>query len=555
MNRSCAATRNSGVHESEVAVMKSCSRLFALSLAAIGLLAPVALFAGEARPPASSRIVEIYGATVEEVARPAEKEEPPAPPLNRLATYRRPEIIGNIYQGKFDLVPATGLDNLRYYAQTVADLTAQCPALGLEAAKFQIFPYLLSGVADLMHRFQTGQLSQSEAVQAAWMAMLGLSQHASCQYDPALGSRAQAQARCDAAARAWADLGILPSPDATRDVSIFLGRYGCHSEQARHLARQLVRFGRTSHTRSHFFEPMPPPNSPAGRTLAAIFTNCTRRSIDERTADWCGCYVRTVYRLHPGRDILAALADNPFVDGSTYLSWMVAHVPGGEKLLKCERTLYGRPDWGASHAPRTTACLIDQAASPGAAAECRYRAAWGEFTLTRQQCPAQITSRRWGYREVDCAAGGAVATPAPGPRVWRSGVFTMIDYERELEPGFVPPLPADARDMLPLAVRLLKETRAGRLTSMSLTVLTDLHLLMLGMPMRLSSLSGAAIAALDQEGALILKCTYKSDAGERSRMFWFERVPELVAGGKLDPALQPYFSGMAGAASRCPARY
>lgn len=504
--------------------------------------------AAEPRPLESSRIVELFDKRSDEASVAGGR------PLD-LSGYRRPDIIGYIYEGKFELVPATGLDNIRYYAQAVADLAARCPSLGLDAAKHEIIPFLLSGVTDLVRRFQTGQLSQSEVLQAAWMAMLGLNQHWSCQYTPGRGSFDQAQAQCNQAGQDRANLGVLPSLDAAHDTTLFLGRYGCKSTQAQRLARQLIAFGRIAHTRMHFTERMPSPTSPAGKAYGSIFENCARGSLNDRAYAWCGCYVRTLHSLKPSGKVLRALAQNPFIDGSTYMSWVARNVPGGNALYKCESTLRGKLDWRESYAPRTTACLIDQTPAPGGAKECRYRAACGVFSVSSEQCARQISSRRWGYREVDCNTGGAVPAPRVGPREWQKGIFTLIDYETQLAPDFVPPLPADARAKHPLQVRLLKRDTPGLLKSMSLAALTYADLMTMGMPLKLLEKGDADLAAIDREGTLILKCAYKTQKSVATKIHWFERVPKHVQNRQIDPALRPYFAKIAGAVADCPARY
>jgi len=460
-------------------------------------------------------------------------------------------MIGYIYEGRFELVPATGLDNMRFYAQAVGSLAESCPSLALQDSKHELIPFLVSGATDLVRRFQTGQLSQSEVLQSVWMAMLGLNRHWSCQYHPGRGTFNQAQARCNAAAKDQAELGVLPSLDAAHDTTLFLGRHGCQSREAQRLARQLITFGRTAHTRTHFADRMPRPTSPEGRAYASIFENCARGSLDDRAHAWCGCYVRTLHSLKPSERVLHALGQNPFVDGSTYIDWVVRNLPGGQALYECARTLPGR-DWRESYAPRPTACLIDEKPAPGATKECRYRAARSVFSIMDEKCAPEISSRQWGYHEVDCSAGGAVSKPRVGPREWRSGVSTLIDYETELSPEFVPSLPHDARAKHPLEVRLLKRNTPGLLRSMSLTVLTDGDLVMMGTPLSVLASSGADIAAIDREGALLLKCTYKREKGAQIKTYWFERVPKHVQNGRVSTALQPYFARIAGAKSSCP---
>jgi hypothetical protein len=129
----------------------------------------------------------------------------------------------------------------------------------------------------------------------------------------------------------------------------------------------------------------------------------------------------------------------------------------------------------------------------------------------------------------------------------------MIDYETELAPDFVPPLPADARTKHPLLVRLLKRETPGLLQSMSLTLMTDGDLMIMGTPAQLLRQTGPDIAAIDREGALLLKCTYKSQRGVQIKNYWFEQVPKHVQNRQVSPALQPYFARIAGARSSCPA--
>jgi hypothetical protein len=497
------------------------------------------------RPPESSRILELYDGPTGAAEGKHRLD---------LSGYRRPDMIGNIYEGKFELAPATGLDNIRYYAQTVADLAARCPILGLESAKHQLLPFVISGMADLVRRFHTGELTQSEVMQMMWGGVVALNQLRSCRYDPRRESRAEAQAQCDQAAKDTAQLGILPSDDAASDTTLFLGRHRCNSEAAQHLARQLVAFARVAHTRSHFPARMPSPTSQEGKAYAAIFENCSRSSLDSREHAWCGCYVRTLHSLKPADQVLQALAQNPFVDASTYMLWVARNVTGGRALYDCSTSTPGFDGWRDGYAPRTTACLIRETPVAGDARECRYRAASGVFTVTSDECKAEISSRQWGYREVDCQAGGVVAAARVGPREWRRGAFTAIDYEGEVDPTFVPPLPPDARAKAPLTVRLWKRDTPGLLKAMALTVLTNGHLVVLGMPLTLGQMTGTDIAAIDREGTLVLQCDYKADKGVRVKMYWFEKTPTHVQGGRINAALQPYFAQIGEGASSCPPR-
>lgn len=523
-----------------------------VAAAAFSVLAPAALAeAQQPRPPGSSRILEIYDTAAEQATRGADG----ARHAIDLAGYARPDMIGYVYSGEFALVPATGLDNLRYFAQSVAELSAQCPALGLDSAEFDIMPYIFGNVTDLFHRFQSGRLSNSEILQAAWMGMLGLSQHWSCQWDPSGPlTLDQAQAQCNDAAAAMDQVGVLPSGDAMHDMALFLSRHDCGSAEAQRLARQLIAFGREAHARSYLAERMPSPASREGRAYSAILQNCLRPAFGEAEYAWCGCYVRTLHAIRTPGPVLDALAQNPFLDGQTYMSWVAGNVSGGGALYDCEDVFVGHLDWRESRAPRPTACLIDQAPSQSGGMECRYRAAWGELTMGGQACEPEISLRRWGFREVDCAAGGAIAEPDLAPRRWSEGAFTHVDYEYAVDADFVPPLPADARESWPLEVRFLTRDGPGLLRSMSLTPLTASEFMMMSMPFDLLNASGAEIAAIDREDQLILTCSYKaSGGGVRSYVYWFETLPRHVGEGRVGPQFAPYFARIGGPVAVCPA--
>ena len=106
----------------------------------------LAAAAGGAEPaaPDSSRILEVYTAE----RGPAYGAGTASPSIDP-SGYRRADMLVGIYDGQFELVPAGGLDNLRYFAQAVADLAATCPNLELESAKFEVLPYVLANSADL----------------------------------------------------------------------------------------------------------------------------------------------------------------------------------------------------------------------------------------------------------------------------------------------------------------------------------------------------------------------------------------------------------------------
>jgi hypothetical protein len=77
-------------------------------------------------------------------------------------------MLVNIYDGRFEPAPAGGLDNIRYYAQAVGDLAEQCPALGLDVAKYSILPYIVANMRETIARVQSGKGTASELMQFGW---------------------------------------------------------------------------------------------------------------------------------------------------------------------------------------------------------------------------------------------------------------------------------------------------------------------------------------------------------------------------------------------------
>ncbi len=136
--------------------------------------------------------------------------------------------------------------------------------------------------------------------------------------------------------------------------------------------------------------------------------------------------------------------------------------------------------------------------------------------------------------------GGCVR--GPGTRQ-KSGVYTRERLRTRA------PIPFTT-----IEVRLLKRDGPGLLKSMSLTVLTPADLAIVGMPVKLVEISGADIAAIDREKALVLKCTYQGEKGGRTKVYWFDRAPRHVQDQQVNPALQPYFARIAEGLSSCPAR-
>jgi hypothetical protein len=465
--------------------------------------------------------------------------------------YRRGDMLGPIYDGRFEFATAGGLDNIRYFAQAVGDLASRCKNLDLEGAKFQVLPYVLAGAKDTWERILALKGTDSEYFQAAWLLMLQLNSNWKCQYDPAgPTTREQAQANCNAAAGAARDFGVFPSIDAATDITLFLGTHSCESRETRHLARQLIEFARGAHTRLQFTSAMPSPNSPDGKAYARMFQNCARQKADNAMDGWCGCYVRTIHSLNPPTTLLDDLSNNPFVDGSTYMRWVVANLKGGAALYDCSRRNFTE---GRHTAQRTTACLVGQTAGTAGARSCTYRAAWGEFTLADDVCEPEIHSRDWGYREVDCATGGRAVGPKAGPRIWREGSTQYVDYESAVADTFVPDLPASARDGGTLLVRFLERRSPDALKQMQVT---GFSFSSVRLDFRTLELIDADMQAVAQEGARVLTCSYNATKGTVwVQRYWFEKVPAYVSQGRLSKAVSPHpFTQIEGAATTCPAR-
>ena len=519
-----------------------------MALIVLSLLGSRSAHADADRPPESSKIVKIYETASGEATRGAAN----ASPQIKLDDYARPDVMGYVYSGQFALVPSAGLDNLRYYAQSIADLNMRCPALGLDSAKYDLLPYILAGSGDYVRRLMSGKLDQSEIAQTMWMGVLALNQNWACNAD-ALSAQPSttAQAQCESAQAGSAAATVLPSPEATHDIKLFLGRYGCRSAEAQRLARQLVAFGQQAPAQMQFSRQMPAPDSAEGRQYTAIFNNCSRSTFDPAHQAWCGCYVRALHSISPPSAVVAALAENPFVDGASYMTWVAAHVAGGRALYECEDVDDGS-DWRRSRAPRTTACLIDRSQAPAGGWTCRFRAAWGEFTRTSDQCAASISSHSWGFQEVDCAQAGALVAAVAGPRTWRRGGWTMVDYEGDVPADFVPALPNDAAAHYPISVRMLNRHSTGMLVSIDLVPPTPLPFYGLGMPM--SEDIWSDIAAIDREKQLMLVCNYQGNGGIKMVPFWYERIPDYVSKSQAAPSAQKYLARVEGPATTCPAK-
>ena len=266
------------------------------------------------------------------------------------AGYRRGDMIGPIYDGRFEFATAGGIENIRYFAQAFADLAGKCKNLNLEPAKFQIAPYLIAGAKDVVQRVGSLKASNAEMTEAVWFTLLQLNQYWSCQYNPSgIVTRDQAQANCNAAGRATTDLTSFASHDAAVDMATFLGRHSCTAPETNRLARQLIEFARLAHMRLQFTAAMPAPESPAGKAYSRMFENCARRRPDNEADGWCGCYVRTLHKLNPSAAGSGRPVEQPL------RRWRDLHDLGGRQIARwrsCLRLLQAAPGHGQD--PRAT---------------------------------------------------------------------------------------------------------------------------------------------------------------------------------------------------------
>ncbi|QFU00783.1 hypothetical protein FIU83_03935 [Halomonas sp. THAF5a] len=470
--------------------------------------------------------------------------------------YRRPDFLPEIFAERFNRAPARGLDNTRYWATSLADLAAACPALGLDSVSHEALPYIFASAADLFERFQSGNLSDSEILQAGWVAILGINASNACSWDSS-GSmtRDQAQAMCDDASAARRDLGVLPSPDARWDVALFLDRYGCNSPQARHLAEGLRDFGRGAPGRMFRSARLPPADTAEGGAYREIIRNCNRKAFSEKDAAWCGCYVDTLYRLSPPQATVDALASDPFAGASPI--HRITALPGGDAVFECTAQHFRAGDPRESYREKPTACLVAENPRDDGRTDCVYRAAWGTFLIPDEVCRPEFTSRSWGSVEVDCATGGTVAAAPEGARRWTQGVYTTIDWENAVPDDFEPPLPKDARDNWPLQMRFLTRKEPGQLTRQSLGEISEFEILRrVIMPNDpIAEAFPGAFSTLRAEGALVLTCTWTTGRGSTMLgHYWYEETPGYVQDEAYPPVLAELFTPIGEGRESCPSR-
>jgi hypothetical protein len=362
--------------------------------------------------------------------------------------------VGPIYEDQFALVPPGAFDTVQFFFAFLARLDDQCPGLAVTVTPQVKLNYLWATTVGMANRVLSGRGTSQENALMVTGFLANLHEYRGCQYIPATESYTAAQRRCDQAANSSDALltaaASALTADARHDADVFVSRYKCSSPQVSRMAMQLHAFAKEAPARSNFKSGIPirQPGKD-DRLYTTIFDNCSRQAPGTYNA-WCACYINALAANNPSPRLLNALAMNPFVDGG----FMAVAFAGD--LYACSDVHKEGIRWRDGFAPRTTACLIDSKSVATGGQECTYRAAWGKFSMTSERCAKDISSRLWGYIEVDCAKGGMTASPTVGPREWREHERTNIHYEDEVPAGFSPPIPADVRAKVPLTIELVK---------------------------------------------------------------------------------------------------
>jgi hypothetical protein len=502
--------------------------------------------------PGSARILEIDGRVLAPAGDPA-----PPPPVDVQGLHHGKEVHA-LYDGRFSELAPGSFETFKFFWPFAAQLGKRCPNLPLADGSLDMLSYMLATTVQFGERLVAGQSSAEELWLLALGAGMQFNEQRACHYDPSVESRTAAQERCD---RATADnrdaaqsLVSTVGAAAEHDADLFATRYGCESPQALRMVNQLRDYSQEGPARLNFKWRLPVRRPGDDKLYKTIFDNCSR-SQPGTANEWCACYVKELASMGPPSRVLDALATNPFVDGTYMLN-----MPGNDGLYSCAERHRDYRSWSDSHAPRTTACLTDARASDAGNQRCVYRAAWGKFSLTQAQCAKEISSKQWGYIEVDCSHAGSAVAPSAGPREWREGLYTRISYEQAVAPGFTPPLPADARAKIPLLIQLDRNEAPDALYRVALTRLAPIDLFGVIGAQRVSAGSalGMAIrreaAAMDKDGARLLVCEYKTATGGLHQQgFWYEAVPGRVRDAALAAETRPYFARIPGAATACPA--
>lgn len=468
--------------------------------------------------------------------------------------WRRADIVSPLYAGRYLLMPNRGLDNLRYYAQAPQELERLCPDLRGVPDFVEALPYALSNVNETLGRTRSGDVSPSETAQI--ILLFGqIITTAGVDCDKVPDERRNA---CEAGRDPKNT--VLPSLDAIHDMQALVGAHGCASTQVRRFTSNLAGYFRNLRLDGGATSGLPPPDTPAGAAYLQIFDQCARQAGGGSADRWCGCHVRQLHeRLGSAPDALGkldALTRDPFVDFSFGLRGdgiiePPSHFDTGGRIAYPRLTPSGAcaehastiAYWRADTVPRTTACLEQRSAS--VPDRCTYRAAWGSFSVdATPRCPELIDSRVWGSAEVRCTAGSAAAAQSPS-QVDASGMrrfrhcpghgypcVTVLEIDREVPSGFLPPPPAFKSGELPVDLRIPRQKSPGSLIGLTIGV-DETTLTMELIPMgntrpepELRAFRVDVYHLIAEDKALVLDCRYRDD---KRRLYWYRSLPERVA--------------------------
>lgn len=501
---------------------------------------------------------------------------PVAAPGTLLSTrnLRRPDIVSAVFEGRFALVPNRGLDNLRYFAQTIGEFGQRCPGSDRSAAMLDALPYLTDNLGDTIARLRTGDVSETEFAQLLAGAVQVFEEAGPCTFDHA---NPYAYEQC-IAERDEAP-GVLPSLDALNDVDVLLTRHGCQAPETQRYLDNLAAYVRQIRLSATATTGLPPADTPAGQRYRQVFDQCARQAGGGAADKWCGCFVQDLHaRARTDASALETLMAEPFVDVSYDLRPDGTMVPPGglttpgrsvEYRLMSPRGRCGSDVapirwWREATLPRVTACLVPARSSGD---RCTYRTAWGSFSARAVgPCPVRIDSRVWGAQEVQCAttAGGqapeALGTvDTDGTRRHRdcstTPCVTRFAVERDVPAGFLPKRPAITPADVPLVLTVTRQTARASLSGIVVGPSVATVANAFDDPLRSRALASRLrrdiARVLTEDGGVVLQCLYE---GEASRWYWFGTTPRQV----LDQAFEtpiPDHPLLAIAAARdwCPA--
>lgn len=523
-----------------------------------------------ATKPVAAPRGELREARIESITLPAAK---PGAVLST-RNLRRPDIVSAVFEGRFALVPNRGLDNLRYFAQTIGEFGQRCPGSDRSIAMLDALPYLADNLGDTVARLRTGDVSETEFVQLLAGAVQVFEHDDPCSfdhvhpndYDQCVAARKEAPA-------------VLPSVDALNDVDVLLSRHGCQAPETQRYLDNLAAYLRQARLSATSVTGLPPADTPAGQRYRQVFDQCARQAGGGAADRWCGCFVRDLHaKAGADASALEALMKEPFVDFSYGLRADGTMVPPGglttpgrdiEYRLTSARGRCGGDVapirwWREATLPRVTACLAPERSSGD---RCTYRTAWGSFSARAVgPCPVRIDSRVWGAQEVQCTttAGGQATevlgtVDVDGTRRRRDcsirPCVTLLAVEQDVPAGFLPKRPTITRDDVPLVLTVTRQKAPGSLSGIVVGASPATLVNAFADPVRSRGLAslirGDIERVLAEDDGVVLQCLYE---GQAPRWYWFESVPGRVHDRAFEASIPDHpLLAVAGPRDWCPA--